>query len=183
MSWIWACHRWGVSSSAYRIHLKRDRFKFSCAHMTVFPDGTKERLHGHNYYLSLTIELDDIGFESIIDFGPLKDALAQLCSEWKERTLLASENPFFEILNQTDTEIEFLLCKERYVLPMGDVLLLPIDNLSVEPLSKLACDRLFETMHQHLRPGVVRAIEVTIEENPGQGATTRRVLDGQDSPR
>jgi 6-pyruvoyltetrahydropterin/6-carboxytetrahydropterin synthase len=166
----------GVSKPAYRIHVNRDRYKFSCAHMTVFPDGSKERLHGHNYYVSLTIELDSIKFESMIDFGPLKEALAQLCADWKERTLLATKNPYFEITSDTEEEIEFLLCKQRYVLPRGDVLLLPIDNLAVEPLSDLACDRLLETMEEHLKPGIVRAIEVTIEENPGQGATTRREL-------
>lgn len=147
--------------------------------MTVFPDGSKERLHGHNYYVALTIELDSIAFESMIDFGPVKEALAQLCSDWKERTLLATQNPYFEILSDTETEIEFLLCKQRYVLPRGDVLLLPIDNLAVEPLSQLACDLLLQTMEAHLTPSVVRAIEVSIEENPGQGATTRRELPGR----
>lgn len=144
--------------------------------MTVFPDGSKERLHGHNYYVSLTIELASIQFESMIDFGPVKDALATLCAAWKERTLLAADNPFFEIVSDTKKEIEFLLCKERYVLPRGDVLLLPIDNLAVEPLSDLACDRLLEALGDSLQPQIVRAIEVTIEENPGQGATSRREL-------
>jgi 6-pyruvoyltetrahydropterin/6-carboxytetrahydropterin synthase len=166
------------SAYAYRIHLKRDRYKFACAHMTVFPDGSKERLHGHNYYVSLTIELRTIDFRSLIDFGPVKEALAELCAEWKEHTLLATENPHFEILHQDDIEIEFTLCKQRYVLPRGDVLLLPIDNLAVEPLSKLACDRLLSSMHDHLPGSVVSALEVTIEENPGQGATTRRELQG-----
>jgi len=165
-----------VSSSAYRIHVKRDRYKFSCAHMTVFPDGTKERLHGHNYYVSLTLELEGIEFERMVDFGPLKDALAELCSEWKEHILVATQNPFYELVRDTEDEIEFLLCKRRYVLPREDVLLLPIDNLAVEPLSKLACDRLCEGMRELLKPDAVQAIEVTIEENPGQGATTRRSL-------
>jgi len=144
--------------------------------MTVFPDGSKERLHGHNYYLALTIELDSIEFESMVDFGPVKDALGQLCAEWKEHTLLAQHNPFFEILSDTDVEIEFLLCKKRYVLPRGDVLLLPIDNIAVEPLADLAATRLLETLGDHLNPKCVRAIEVSVEENPGQGATARREL-------
>lgn len=141
--------------------------------MTVFPDGSKERLHGHNYYMSLTIELSSIDFASMVDFGPVKEALAELCAEWKEHTLLATENPHFEIVSDNDREIEFRLCNERYVLPRGDVLLLPIDNLAVEPLSKLACDLLRVSMREHLPASVVSAIEVTIEENPGQGATTR----------
>ncbi len=164
---------WSVSSSPYRIHIQRDRYKFSCAHMTVFPGGRKERMHGHNYYVSLTIELASIDFERIVDFGPLKEALAGLCSEWKEHVLLATKNPYYECVRDSAEEIEFLLCDKRYVLPREDVLLLPIDNLAVEPLSKLACERLCTSMKDTLDPKTVLAMEVTVEENPGQGATTR----------
>ena len=165
-----------VSGSTYRIHVKRARFKFSCAHMTVFPDGSQERLHGHNYYLSMTVELRSIRFEDMIDFAPIKEALAQLCLEWKERTFVARDNPHLSILSNDEREIEFTLCGERYVLPQADVLLLPIDNAAVEPLSAHACDRLCEILKDDLPTDVVKAIEVTIEENPGQGATTRREL-------
>ncbi len=144
--------------------------------MTVFPGGRKERLHGHNYYLSLTVELSNIDFASMVDFGPIKEAMGALCSEWKERTLLATKNPYYEVISDTEEEIEFLLCKQRYVFPRGDVLLLPIDNLAVEPLSKLACQRLCESLGDVLNPDVVLAVEVTVEENPGQGATTRKEI-------
>lgn len=144
--------------------------------MTVFPDGTKERLHGHNYYLSLTVELDNIRFDSMIDFGPIKSALGELCSKWKECTMLATENPFFELVRCEEDEIEFLLCKQRYVLPRADVLLLPIDNMAVEPLSAYACDWLLERLSDHLDPDTVVALEVTVEETLGQGGTTRRHL-------
>lgn len=158
---------------AYRIHVKRDRYKFSCAHMTVFPGGRKERLHGHNYYVSVTVELADIRFEHMVDFEPIKEALSLLCREWKECTLLARDNPHFELLRDDDEEIEFRLCGQRYVLPRGDVLLLPVDNTAVEPLSAHAAELLVERLGEHLRPDAVVAFEVTIEENPGQGATTR----------
>jgi 6-pyruvoyltetrahydropterin/6-carboxytetrahydropterin synthase len=165
-----------VQAQTYRIHVKRARFKFSCAHMTVFPDGSKERLHGHNYYLSMTVELRSIKFSDMIDFAPIKEALARLCAEWKERTLVAEHNPHLELIEDNEREIEFRLCGERYVLPRGDVLLLPIDNAAVEPLSAHACERLCEILEGDLPTSVVKAIEVTIEENPGQGATTRREL-------
>ena len=56
----------GASPSArarmkHRIVIAREQYKFSCAHMTVFPDGTKERLHGHNYTIAVALEVDQIG--------------------------------------------------------------------------------------------------------------------------
>ena len=37
------------NGARHRIFTGKDVHKFSSAHMTVFPDGSKERLHGHNF--------------------------------------------------------------------------------------------------------------------------------------
>ncbi len=138
--------------------------------MTVFPDGTKERLHGHNYTIALAIETDRIDLPSMLPFAPIKDALGQLCVEWKERVLVATANPHFQLVRD-DSELEFRLCGERYVMPRGDALLLAIDNISVEALAAHLAVVLRDRLAGELvRPHVV-AIEVTVEESPGQGAT------------
>ena len=62
----------------HRMVVAREQYKFSVAHMTVFPDGTKERLHGHNYQVGAVLELTDISFAHMIAFAPIKDALADL---------------------------------------------------------------------------------------------------------
>ena len=36
---------------SYEIRIRKEALKFAASHMTVFPDGTKEALHGHNYFL------------------------------------------------------------------------------------------------------------------------------------
>lgn len=143
--------------------------------MTVFPDGRKERLHGHNYYLAVSLDLTDISFANMVDFGPIKAALEALCSEWKEHLLLATSNPRFELVADDGVEIEFRLCSARYVMPRDEVLLLPVDNIAVEALAQLAGARLLETLDPILHQHVV-GIEVTVEENPGQGATCYQVI-------
>ncbi len=137
--------------------------------MTVFPDGTKERLHGHNYTVALAIDVDRIDLSSMIPFASIKSALAELCAAWKERVLIATKNPFFVMLRD-EHELEFTLCGERYVLPRPDALLLPIDNISVEALAAHVASLLRERFSTIAAPHV-RALEVTIEEYPGQGAT------------
>ena len=137
--------------------------------MTVFPDGTKERLHGHNYTVALAIELSRIDFESMIPFAPIKAAIGELCAELKERVLVATKNPHY-VLVRDDNELEFKLCGERYVLPRQDALLLPIDNISVEALASHIATRLLERLTV-LDASYVKALEVTIEEYPGQGAS------------
>ena len=151
----------------HRILIARAEHKFSCAHMTVFPDGTKERLHGHNYTVSIAIEVDRIDLPSMIPFSPIKAAVGELCRSWKERVLLAAHNPHFAIIHDSH-ELEITLCGERYVFPRGDVLLLPIDNISVEALASHAADLLLDAL---VLPPTVVAVEVTVQESPGQGST------------
>ena len=151
----------------HRIAIAREQYKFSCAHMTVFADGTKERLHGHNYTIALALDVDSVALQAMIPFAPVKAALGELCAMWKEHVLLAANNPFFEIVRD-DRELEFTLCGERYVMPRHDALLLPIDNISVEALAahvaELLAARLAGMAH-------ARTLTVTIEESPGQGAS------------
>ena len=144
--------------------------------MTVFPDGRKERMHGHNFTVAVQCELPDIAFESMLDFRAIKDALGELCAEWKEHPLLAENNPHLSIERLDDTEIEFSLCRKRYVLPREDVVLLPIDNVAVEPLSRFVAHRLRERLGPALVAASALTLEVTIEETPGQGASCLVVM-------
>jgi 6-pyruvoyltetrahydropterin/6-carboxytetrahydropterin synthase len=154
-----------------RITIARDQYKFSCAHMTVFPDGSKERLHGHNYTVAIALELSDVSFAKIIPFAAIRAALSELCSAWKERVLVAEDNPHFKLVRHDAREIEFVLCGKRYVLPAEDVLLLPIDNIAVEPLAGHCAELLRQRLAAILALPHVRTLEVTVAESPGQGAT------------
>jgi len=154
----------------HRIVIAREQYKVSCAHMTVFADGTKERLHGHNYAIKLALDVESIAFADMIPFAPIKAALATLCADWKEHVLVATQNPFYVQLRD-DHELEFTLCGDRYVLPRGDVLLLPLDNISVEQLA-LHIAGVLRTALAPVLPPHVRALEITVEESPGQGGST-----------
>ncbi len=145
--------------------------------MTVFPDGKKERLHGHNYTVAVSLELTDISFANMIAFAPVKTQLAELCAEWKERVFVATGNPHFERLvtsaatGVADGEYGFRLCGQRYILPVADVLELPVDNIAVEPLAAHICERLRTRLASVLAAPHVTAIETTVEESPGQGSS------------
>lgn len=161
-----------MSSARHRILVARAEHKFSCAHMTVFPDGRAERLHGHNYTVAVAIDLDDIHFEALIDFGAIKRAVHTLCQELRERTLIAERNPRLEVLRRDGGEVELRLCGKRYVLPEEDVLFLPIENATTEELSNLCAHRLEAQLRPTLDRSAAVGLEVRVEESPGQGATT-----------
>ncbi len=135
--------------------------------MTVFPDGTKERLHGHNYTVAVSIELDSVALPAMLPFAPVRAAITELCQAWRERVLVAAHNPHLVVVRDDERELEMRLCGERYVFPRGDVLLLPVDNVSCEALAA----HVAELLRPKLAVPHVRGLEVTVEEHPGQGAS------------
>lgn len=156
--------------SPHRISIARSEHKFAVAHMTVFPDGTKERLHGHNYTLAVALDVERIELAAMVPFAVVKDAIRALCKDWKERVMIPTANPFVTIVRD-DTELEVTVCGQRYVFPREDVLLLPIDNISAEALAAHTAELLRARLHGAL-PAHVTTLTSTIEESPGQGASS-----------
>ncbi len=136
--------------------------------MTVFPDGSKERLHGHNFNVSVALDLRRVGIEDLIDFGIVKEAIEAQCREWNEHLLLADANPRLELVRR-DAELEFRLCGKRYVVPADEVVLLPVDNIIVETLAMEFARRVIARLGPVLRPEVVAGVEVQVLGARGQG--------------
>jgi len=156
-------------TTRHRLTIARPQYKVSCAHMTVFPDGTKERLHGHNYTIAVAVDVARVDLAAMVPFRALKSFLEELCTEWKERVLLGAKNPHLVIVRDDAVELELTLCGKRYVLPREDALLLPLDNVSVEALAAHFAAQLRDRIAP-LSPHLL-ALEVTVEEVPGQGAS------------
>lgn len=158
----------------WTIHIRKDNLKFSAAHMTVFPDGSKENLHGHNYQVELTVELTEPALAQMLSYEVFKKALRTVCDRWDEKVLLANQNPWMEELPGAAGECAFRLCGKRYVLPADEVMLLAVDNITAENLARL----LFEGFWRELTRDNsttwrerIAAASVRVDESRGQGAT------------
>src|SRR4051812_47400015 len=110
------------------LNLSKEDFKFSCAHMTVLGPGVKERLHGHNYQVRVTVGLGPDALQRFTDFCVLKDPIRKLCKAWDERLLVAGKSSQLKVVQATKEETEFRLCEKRYVIPSDELLILPIEN-------------------------------------------------------
>lgn len=160
-----------------RLFVAKDEHKFSCAHMTIFADGSKERLHGHNYHVACAIELDASRPGELLDFALVKRVLSDLCAELREHLLVPRLHPNVEVVGQVaDGEIDLRVCGRRYVLPSDEVLLLPVGNLVVEALAAYLWARAVDQLLPALRDAGVLWLEVTVTESPGQGASYRAAV-------
>lgn len=164
-----------MNKSVRTIQIKKEALKFSSAHMTVFSEFEKEALHGHNYSVELLIQFAQYSLDTMIPFSFLKAQMKKICTEWDEKVLLAKECPYFKILFENEEDIEFTLCKKRYVLPLTDVVLLPLDNIVSETLAEHFTTLLVELLRNQMQstPGLslIQNIEVKIYEIAGQGAS------------
>ena len=156
------------------IHIRKDHLKFAAAHMTVFPDGGKESLHGHNYQVELTVELTEPALTRMLSYEVFKQALKTVCRAWDEKVLIAADNPWLKWLPAEADEYAFRLCGKRYVLPADEVAMLEVDNISAENLARLLFERFWaELTTDRAVPWRERIIAVSlrIDESRGQGAT------------
>ena len=119
------------SSERWSIHLHKENFKFSAAHFLIFPDGSKERLHGHNYRVSVEIEapLDRNGL--VVDFKQVKPVIRAICDELDEHWLVPGMHPELKVAVGDDGHTRVSYRDHHYMAPSEEVIVLPLGNTSV----------------------------------------------------
>lgn len=153
-----------MSRGRFRVVLQKEDFKFSAAHFTVFSPSKAEPLHGHNYRVKLEIageELDGAGF--LVEFHELKRHVRLACAELDERTLIPTANPFIEC-REEEGHVLVDFAQRRYRFPREEVLLLPVENATVELFARFLWDRLAP----HLDRKRVDWLSVAVQETDGQ---------------
>jgi 6-pyruvoyltetrahydropterin/6-carboxytetrahydropterin synthase len=161
-----------MSKAEYIISIQKEALKFSSAHMTVFPDGTKESIHGHNFRTRITLGTTVSNLENMLPFKDIKEKLTIICDEWDEKLLLAKDCRFFKILRNSSNSIEFELCKKRYLVPSDELCLLETDNITTESLAKIATEKFIKLYGKsRLKSQKVIWVQLQIEEIQGQGSS------------
>lgn len=154
-----------------KLHVRKQTYKFSAAHWTMFPDGTKEALHGHNYQVAIDVELRAGAEDRFLDFRSIKDLLRPICEGLDEKVLLAASNPKIQ-RNIVGDEVEVRACGKRYVFPLDEVVALPVANITTEELASwLAKELVVKIGKQPEYAAIIARFEVNVEESSGQGAT------------
>ena len=116
------------------IEISKEDIKFSAAHFTIFSDGSRERLHGHNYRVRLLATYDVHGDDMAINYGDLKRVLRKICARYDEYLLLPGKSRHLHLARQ-DNVIEAVIGDSRFVFPADDVIVLPVENITGEALA------------------------------------------------
>lgn len=158
---------------AYSLYLKKENFKFSSSHFTIFDANHAEALHGHNYRVGVRIIFADVkkDIEMKYDFNLLKKMILELCNALDEKVLIPEKSPYLTIIPSPHynehTEVSY--GSRHYCFPTDEILQLPLSNITSEALARYFWDIL------SLRfPKDIQKIVVSVTETAGQSASFSR---------
>ncbi len=152
----------------WAIDIAKEYLKFSAAHFLIFPDGTTERLHGHNYRVFLELEAALDGHGLVLDFIQVKPVIRALCDELDEHWLVPGEHPVLKVNHRDDGVTEVRYRDQYYAAPSGDVIVLPINNTSSENLSTWIGRELQRRLLERFPDLVIESMQLAVEETSGQ---------------
>lgn len=116
------------------IRLRNQYLKFSAAHFTIFSATERERLHGHNFYVTAEIEAR-VGDDGLcFDYNIMKKRLRAICESLDEYILLPGQSPYLDI-QPGDTDHTLNFNGRTIRLPSEDCIILPLRNITAEELS------------------------------------------------
>ena len=147
------------------LEIRKDRLGFAAAHFSIL-EGGSERIHGHNYRVSLRAHGRVRPDGTVAEFAALKAAVAEECAWLDHRMLVPTECPAVAVADGPDGHVEVREGERRFVFPAAEVRLLPLPNTTCECLAGWLLGRVRSRL-----PELAARLEVTVEESPGQGAT------------
>lgn len=152
----------------WSIELEKENFKFSAAHFLIFPDGSAERLHGHNYRVFVEIAATLSRFGLVLDFKAVKPVIRELCDELDEHWLVPGEHPVLRCAERENGTLEVRYLERLYCAPREDVIVLPINNTSSENLSAWFGRELQRRLRGRFPEVDIASLRVAVEETSGQ---------------
>ncbi len=153
---------------AYALFLKKQNFKFSSSHFTIFSESKAEFLHGHNYQVAVKVQLDNVDpkTEMAVDFNVIKKAVRAVCDELDEKILLPKKSTCLRVSDsphyKNHTEVRF--ADRVYCFPSNEIQYLDASNITSESLARCIHQQLASVMTQ-------KKYAVTVYETAGQAAS------------
>ncbi len=160
------------ASTRFTLRLAKSDFKFAAAHFTWFADGSAERLHGHNYRVSVAVSGERLAADGmLVEARLVKDEVRKLCAALDERVLLPEPGAAVAIAAH-GAEVEARVAGRTYRFPEGDVVRLPLPNVTVEGLAL----HVWRELARALARLPLDSLAVEIAESDGQSAQVEAKL-------
>ena len=148
------------------IEICKEDLKFSGAHFTIFSATERERLHGHNFKVSLllTAEVGENGM--CFSYVEIKKRLRKLCASLDEYTLLPGESPYLSV-REDGRNYKVQFNGEDMQFLVADTLVLPLRNTTVEEFARYLLGCLLEDA-SFIEGNEISELIMKVSSGPGQ---------------
>ena len=158
-------------TETFEARVTKDSLVFSAAHFITFNGNICERLHGHNWRLDVSIagHLDENHY--VFDFIAMRDACQSIVNELDHKVLLPDRHDSITVQASDDgREVTARFEDRRWVFPVEDCAILPLENTTAELIARLIGQQLMTALDLASVKNVT-SLKVSVEENFGQWAT------------
>lgn len=80
----------------FEVVVSKSDMKFSCAHFIAYR-GFREKLHGHNYNMTVRLTGSRLATGYLVDFGIVKKVCRKLCRALNERFICPRDSSVLQI--------------------------------------------------------------------------------------
>ena len=113
----------------------------------------------------------------MLDFIQFKPIVRGICDSLDHRMLLPLQNPNLEVKVLENRVEATYRDGSFFCFPKKDVVVLDLPNTSTEMLARYIAQRILEALPSRIPDAKVRALEVSVEESPGQSGVYRIRFD------
>jgi len=166
-----------VTERITRIEVSKEDIKFSAAHFTIFSATERERLHGHNFAVHVSVDAPVLENGMCFSYLELKDRIRRLCREIDEYTILPVDSPYLECKQDGDLTAVTFAGETMYLL-RSDTKELPIRNSTVEEYSSYLLTRLMND-DDFVERNDIRRLVVKVASGPGQSGASTWLSEGR----
>lgn len=157
-------------TSEMKVRIFKSAHNFSAAHFLV-EMGKCERLHGHNYFVTVELGGSSGGDDTLVDFHKINPVIERIC-EFFDHKILIGEKDERSVIAIVDGHVDIRFKEKRFLFPESDCLLLPLAATTVERLAEYIANMIIEDLVAGLDN--IKWIEVGVGEGSGQMALYRR---------
>jgi dihydroneopterin triphosphate aldolase (PTPS-III) / 6-pyruvoyltetrahydropterin synthase len=175
----------------FEVHVSNDTFKFNAAHFVAY-ENYRERLHGHNYRVSVRLlgeRSPSSGSRAILgpdgylmDFTNVKKVTKHVCQQLNEHFICPMYSNVLKITTKTVKSVSYIQLEcsmdgTQFLFPEQDCVLLPIVHATAEELAiYIFCEIIHQMDASYLLQRNVHTMEITIAEAIGQEAVFRHPI-------
>ncbi|WP_095984917.1 6-pyruvoyl trahydropterin synthase family protein [Cystobacter fuscus] len=152
------------------IELHKEDMKFAAGHFTIFSATHRENMHGHNFavFVSLTGEVLDNGM--LADYDIFKRMALEQCRAWNETFMLPAHSRHLQVERDARGDVIARFNGEELRFLSRDVTILPVENVSLEELSRLFGEKLVGD-GELMRTSRISRVVVKCSSEPGQNCS------------